>query len=78
MNFRHSRPLEVVVGDNRLPVRGVRRMALLIRLLVSANRVVPAWRLTEDVWDGSGATRTPSTLASHVFMLRDVLGRIGS
>jgi predicted ATPase/DNA-binding SARP family transcriptional activator len=55
-------------------VIGRRRRALLARLLVSANQVVSYDRLVEDLWEGSPPTGARSTLASHISLLRRVIG----
>ncbi|MFT3853256.1 MAG: BTAD domain-containing putative transcriptional regulator [Ilumatobacteraceae bacterium] len=75
MRFGILGPLEVGVAGERVEVRGRRRRALLVRLLVSANEQVPAQRLLADVWDDAAHDRVMSTLASHVQMLREVIGR---
>jgi DNA-binding SARP family transcriptional activator len=58
-----------------LIVSGMRRRALLLRLLVPPNHPVPDDRLTEDLWDGEPPAGAVSTLASHVSLLRQVIGR---
>lgn len=75
MRFGILGPLEVAVPDGRVVVRGRRRRALLVRLLVSANDVVPSPQLLDEVWEGSGHAPATSTLTSHVQMLREVVGR---
>ncbi|MGO8871749.1 MAG: AfsR/SARP family transcriptional regulator [Acidimicrobiales bacterium] len=67
----------LAVEDERGPIEvaGVRRRALLLRLLVSANVPVPDDRLVEDLWDDAPGLGTPSTLASHVSLLRQLIGR---
>jgi predicted ATPase/DNA-binding SARP family transcriptional activator len=64
------------VGSNgaEVLVSGVRRRALLIRLVISAREVVTVGRLTEDVWDGAPPAGAASTLRSHVSELRRLLG----
>jgi predicted ATPase/DNA-binding SARP family transcriptional activator len=47
---------------------------VLLRLLVSANRVVPVEVLAEDVWEGDPPSAAASTLQSHVSALRHLLG----
>ena len=74
MRFGILGPLEVSVADDDVGVRGRRRRALLVRLLTAANEVVAAPRLLEDVWEGTSSARMPSTLSSHVLLLRDVIG----
>jgi predicted ATPase/DNA-binding SARP family transcriptional activator len=66
----------VVVGEaGEIPVRGMLRRRLLIRLLLSANLPVTADRLIEDLWDGPAPSTAGSTLKSHVSLLRRILGR---
>jgi DNA-binding SARP family transcriptional activator len=43
--------LEVARDGHEVAVSGVRRRALLVRLVVSANEVVPTGRLVEDIWE---------------------------
>jgi predicted ATPase/DNA-binding SARP family transcriptional activator/Tfp pilus assembly protein PilF len=64
-----------VERDGReVTVSGLRRRALLVRLAVSANEVVPSGRLIEDLWDGSPPPGAASTLQSHVSVLRGLIG----
>jgi predicted ATPase/DNA-binding SARP family transcriptional activator len=53
---------------------GARRRALLIRLALVANEVVPAGTLIEDAWDGSPPKRAAATLQSHLSQLRRLIG----
>ena len=55
-------------------VRGAKRRALLIRLLASANQRLPTDLLVDDVWDGAFGSGATSTLASHVSLLRGLIG----
>ncbi len=45
--------VEVEGESGPIPIRGARRRALLLRLLVSANQPVSTDRMAEDVWDGA-------------------------
>jgi DNA-binding SARP family transcriptional activator len=67
-------PLRVRSADGEIVMRGARRRALLVRLLVSANREVPTDRLSEDLWEGDPPPGAASTLQSHVSFLRRTLG----
>jgi predicted ATPase/DNA-binding SARP family transcriptional activator len=67
-------PLEVRDDGGPIAVTGARRRALLLRFLLSANQAVSAERLVEDLWDGAPPGGARSTLASHVSLLRGVLG----
>ena len=50
MEFRILGPLEVVDGDRPLTLKGSRLRALLVLLLTSANEVVSAERLIDELW----------------------------
>jgi predicted ATPase/DNA-binding SARP family transcriptional activator/class 3 adenylate cyclase len=67
-------PLEVARDGREVIVSGLRRRALLVRLAVSANEVVPSGRLIEDLWDGAPPPGAASTLQSHVSVLRGLIG----
>ena len=67
-------PLEVALDGREVAVSGLRRRALLVRLVVSANEVVPSGRLIEDLWDGAPPPGAASTLQSHVSVLRGLIG----
>jgi predicted ATPase/DNA-binding SARP family transcriptional activator/Flp pilus assembly protein TadD len=73
--FRVLGPLWVGDGKREVMLTGSRRRVLIVRLLVSANQVVPAGQLIEDVWDGAPPAGAASTLPSHVSFLRGVLGK---
>ncbi len=75
MRFKILGSLTVEDDGRPVSVSGLRRRALLLRLLVPANRPVPDDQLTEDLWDGGSQTPAVSTLASHVSLLRQVIGR---
>lgn len=65
----------VVQGDvGEVRIAGARRRALLVRLLTSVNRPVSAERLADDLWDGMPPAGARSTLASHISLLRGLLG----
>jgi DNA-binding SARP family transcriptional activator len=67
-------PLSVTGEQGPVAVDGVRRRAVLIRLLLERNQPVPLGRLTEDVWGGDPPPGAPSTLRSHLSLLRKALG----
>ena len=48
-------PLEITAGGQPLPVQGARIRTVLAMLLVHANQVVPADRLTGELWAGQPA-----------------------
>ena len=67
-------PLAVRAGDDEVSIGGTKRRALLTLLLVKANRVVPAERLIEDLWEGNPPDSAAGTLQSHISHLRRALG----
>ncbi len=67
-------PLQVSGGPGKVQINGVRRRALLVRMLVSSNQVVSADRLAEDLWDSKPLPGARSTLSSHISLLRRALG----
>ena len=75
MRFKILGSLTVEDDGRPVSVSGLRRRALLLRLLVPANHPVSDDQLTEDLWDGASQTPAVSTLASHVSLLRQVIGR---
>ena len=75
VRFKILGSLAVEGEGGPLVVSGVRRRALLLRLLVPPNHPVSDDRLTDDLWDGEPPAGAASTLASHVSLLRQVIGR---
>jgi DNA-binding SARP family transcriptional activator len=67
-------PLVVRGDDGEIPISGARRRALFLRLLVTANELVPAGPLAEDLWEGSPTTGAAATLQNHISQLRKSLG----
>jgi predicted ATPase/DNA-binding SARP family transcriptional activator len=67
-------PLRVDGPDRELRIGGVRRRAVLLRLLASPGRPVPVDSLAEDVWEGVPPAAAASTLQSHVSALRQAVG----
>jgi len=74
LSFEVLGPLAVTREGERSDVRGTRRRALLLRLLVSANQFVDGDRLADDIWDGEPPSGALSTLSSHVSLLRKIVG----
>lgn len=66
--------LQVRTDHGPVSVSGRLRRALLLRLLVSPNRGISAEQLADDLWEGSPPPSWPSTLQSHVSLLRRVIG----
>jgi predicted ATPase/DNA-binding SARP family transcriptional activator len=67
-------PLGVTRRGSAVELRGNRRRALLLRLLVSPNEYIGGDRLADDVWDGDPPPGATSTLASHLSLLRGIVG----
>jgi len=75
VEFRVLGPLEIVGDDGRvveLPAAKVR--ALLVRLLLDRNRVVPADVLVDDLWGEQPPPTAAKTLQVYVSQLRKALG----
>ena len=72
-------PLEVRVDRAPVVVAGARRRALLARLLINANELVPAERLIEDLWGDDRPAHPANALQAYISHLRAVLepGRAG-
>ncbi|HEU4421103.1 MAG TPA: BTAD domain-containing putative transcriptional regulator, partial [Pilimelia sp.] len=78
LDFRILGPLEVWQGDERVPVEASRERAILAVLLLGANRVVAADRLTELVWGDDPPPRARNTVHTLVWRLRRRLASAGS
>jgi DNA-binding SARP family transcriptional activator len=74
LEFRILGSLEVSTADASLSLTGKKRRSLLVRLLLAPNQPVSDDRLAFDLWTGSPPAGAASTLASHVSLLRQVLG----
>ena len=74
LEFRLLGSLEVSTADATLSLTGRKRRTLLVRLLLAANQPVSDDRLAFDLWTGSPPAGAASTLASHISLLRQVLG----
>jgi len=70
-------PLEIAAGGQPLPVQGAHTRAVLAMLLVHANQVVPADRLTAELWAGQPADRAAASLQVRVSQLRKALRAAG-
>jgi len=73
VEFRLLGPLEVRAGDVPLPLGGRKQRAVLARLLLDANRVVPLERLVDDLWGESPPETVVPTVQVYVSRLRKVL-----
>jgi DNA-binding SARP family transcriptional activator len=67
-------PTEARRDGEPVALSGARRRALVARLLIDANRVVPAETLVADVWEDKTDPPAVATLQSHISQLRKVLG----
>ena len=74
MEFSVLGPLDVRHDGGELRLGAPKPRVLLTRLLLDANRVVPADRLVEDLWDGEPPPSSAQTLQSYVSQLRKVIG----
>jgi DNA-binding SARP family transcriptional activator len=66
-------PLEVVEQDRVLALGGSRQRALLALLLIRANEVVSADRLTEELWGTEPPREAANALQYHISQLRKTL-----
>jgi DNA-binding SARP family transcriptional activator len=76
MEFRILGPLEVVDGDRLLTLKGSRVRALLALLLTSANEVVSADRLIDELWATQPPRAAGNALQYHVSQLRKALAPV--
>src|SRR5215472_7783594 len=75
VEFRILGPIEAEENGLATDLGGLRERTLLARLLLSANRVVSADRLADDLWSGTLPPHSPATLRVYISRLRRVLGR---
>lgn len=73
MEFRILGPLEVWEEGRAIGIAAPKQRALLACLLLSANRVVSADRLIDDLWGEHPPSRAARALHFHVSHLRDAL-----
>jgi predicted ATPase/DNA-binding SARP family transcriptional activator len=73
VQFRLLGPLEVVDGDRPVALGGTKQRALLADLLIHANRVVPAGRLIDDLWEEDPPATAANVLQTMVGQLRRAL-----
>ncbi len=74
MEFRILGSVEAVDNGRTLDLGGLRERTLLARLLLSANTMVSADRLIEDLWAGKRPAHSLATLRVYISRLRRVLG----
>ena len=77
MEFRVLGPLELTYGGQPARIGGARTRAVLAMLLVSTNRVVPASRITGELWPGRTAGRGAANLQVRLSELRRALKSVG-
>jgi class 3 adenylate cyclase/DNA-binding SARP family transcriptional activator len=77
MEFRILGPFEAT-HEGRNLVLGGRERVLLALLLLSAGRVVPSERLTEELWSGRPPEQALKALRVHVSRLRRALREAGA
>jgi DNA-binding SARP family transcriptional activator/pimeloyl-ACP methyl ester carboxylesterase len=77
VEFRVLGPLEVTACGQSLEVAGARTRAVLAMLLVHANQVVSADRLTEELWPGQPADRAAASMQVRLSELRRALRSAG-
>jgi DNA-binding SARP family transcriptional activator/class 3 adenylate cyclase len=70
-------PLEVLYDGRPVSLGGARERAVMALLLLSANRVVSAERLAEDLWGGSAPEEAVRSLRVFVSRLRKALREAG-
>src|SRR5918996_5577334 len=73
MEFRILGPLEVVRGSRRLELGGPKQRAVLAALVLEPNRVVPLYRLLDQLWGEEPPPRATATLQAYVSNLRRIL-----
>jgi DNA-binding winged helix-turn-helix (wHTH) protein len=70
LEFRILGPLQVLVGDEPLPLGGAKQRSTLAMLLLSRNQVVSRDRLIDGVWGASPPPSAGPTLETYVSRLR--------
>lgn len=71
--FRVLGPVEVATREGLLPLAGRKQRATLAMLLLEANRVVPADRLAEQLYDGEPPATAVTQVQRQVSELRKLL-----
>jgi len=77
VEFRILGPVEVIHAGRVVPVGGSRERAVLALLLASANQVVSAERLAEELWGGEPPDRAAHSLQVFVSRVRRALREAG-
>ncbi len=71
-------PIEVVDNGQVVDLGGLRERTLLACLVLSANRIVSADRLADDLWSGHPPPHSAATLRVYIARLRRSLGNAAS
>jgi DNA-binding SARP family transcriptional activator len=74
MEFRILGPLEVLDGDEQVPLGRGRQRALLALLLTRANQVLSLDRLVDELWGAAPPKAAANTVQYYVSRLRKALG----
>ena len=77
MEFRILGPLEVVEGENVVPIPGAKERGVLAVLLLHANELVSSDRLVEDLWSEDAPASGRKSLQVRIANLRRALGARG-
>ena len=75
MRFGILGPLELSEAGRAVNVAGVKQRALLVMLLLNANRVVSRGDLIDAVWEEAPPDSATKALQVHVSQLRKLLGK---
>jgi DNA-binding SARP family transcriptional activator/tetratricopeptide (TPR) repeat protein len=75
MEFRILGPVEVLSEGRALDLGGQKQRALLVLLLMEANRVVSGDRLIDALWEGEPTATARKALQVYVSQLRKLLGK---
>jgi DNA-binding SARP family transcriptional activator len=78
MEFRVLGPLEVLAAGRIVDVASPKQRALLARLLMSHQKVVPVDDLVAALWGEESPPSARNSLQSHVSRLRDALRPLGA
>jgi predicted ATPase/class 3 adenylate cyclase len=73
MEYRVLGPLEVLEGDELLPLGGARQRALLALLVLNANQIVPRDRLIAELWRDDPPDSAATSMQACVARLRGLL-----
>lgn len=77
LQFRVLGPLEVVLDGDVVPVNATKQRVLLAMLLLSANSMVSADDLVDQLWDQDPPRGARATVQTYVQRLRQVIGDPG-